>query len=550
VATEVKNMRVRLQLLPALLLLVAALPANAQEKRLTVKYRSAGNVYLDGGSADSIAVGDHVTALSRGETIAELEVVFIAERSASCRILSEKRPVQAGDIVVVKAKPAAPAEAPAVTTATVTPAPEAPVAQASSAPVERRPWARARGGVSVGLYRLWDDTPANYDFEQRTGRADLTLWDILGKPLEFSFRLRSRQDVRHRPPGFEGIPRDERLDRLYELALRYQPVDGTVRWEVGRIGASPIGIGYLDGALAAYRLVPALEVGGFFGNRPNIDSYASLPTGRKYGGFLRLLGGRGYSPGAYDGIAFFVREFVGSEVSREYVGLQGRLASGRFTSFQWAEVDLNRGWRQDLAGNTVQLSNLSVTGSYRVSNVFQASISYDQRRNYWTQEIRPLPEVLFDRFLHQGFRASLDLFRPSSIGASGSFGVRRDEKDNVTSYSWSAGLRHPQFLGLFVSVDGSGYTNPLTDGYLASARIGRSLRRVQIDVAYGASLYKLKAAAQNPIPGLTPNRLNQWGRASARVELPRGLYLQGDFEYDTGDDLKGPRVLAELGYRF
>jgi hypothetical protein len=544
-------MRVRLGLLPALIVLVAGLPVRAQEKRLTVKYRSAGNVYLDGGSADGVAVGDHLAALSRGETIAELEVVFIAERSASCRILSEKRTVQAGDVVIVKAKPVAPVEAQTVTTAAVTPAVAAPVAQAGSAPAERRPWARARGGVSIGLYRLWDDTPANYDFEQRTGRADLNLWDLWGKPYEFSFRLRSRQDVRHRPPGFEGIPRDERLDRLYELALRYQPADGTVRWEVGRIGASPIGIGYLDGALASYRLVPSLEIGGFFGNRPNIDRYASQPTGRKYGGFVRLFGGRGYAPGAYDGIAFFVREFVGSEVSREYVGVQGRLGSGRFTSFQWAEVDLNRGWRQDLAGNTVQLSNLSVTGSYRVSDAFQASLSYDQRRNYWTQEIRPLPEVLFDRFLHQGFHASLDLFRPSSIGASASFGVRKDEKDTATSYSWSAGIRHPRLFGLFVSVDGSGFTNPFTDGYLVSARASKSLGRAQIDLAYGASLYKLKAAeVQNPLPGLTPNRLNQWGRASTRFELPRGFYLQGDFEYDTGDDVKGPRLLAELGYRF
>ena len=101
-----------------------------------------------------------------------------------------------------------------------------------------------------------------------------------------------------------------------------------------------------------------------------------------------------------------------------------------------------------------------------------------------------------------------------------------------------------------MSVDGSGFTNPFTDGYLVTARASKSLGRAQIDLAYGASMYKLKTAGQNPIPGLSPNRLNQFGRGSARVELPHRFYLQGDFEYDTGDDTKGPRILGELGYRF
>jgi len=544
-------MQVHLRLPAVVLLLVAAaLPALAQEKRLTVKYRSAGNVYLDGGSADGVAVGDRLAVSSGGETIGELEVVFIAERSASCRVVTEKRPVRAGDLAILKPRATPLPEAPAAGTTTTATSPGTPATPAPATSKKTRPWARARGALSIGLYRLWDGTPANYDFEQRTGRADLGLWDLWGKPYQLNLRLRSRQDLRHRPPGFEGIPRDERLDRLYELALRYEPPQGAIRWEIGRIGSSPVGIGYLDGALASFKVAPALELGGFFGNRPNVERYQSQPSGRKYGGFLRLLSGRAYSPGTYDGLAFVVRELAGSEVSREYLGLQGRVAAGRFTSFQWVEVDVNRGWREPLAGKRYQLSNLSLSGSYRASSSLQAGLSYDQRRNYWTQEVRPLPEALFDRFLHQGLRASVDLFRPSSIGVSASLGLRRDERDDTTSRSWSVGVRHPKALGLAVSVDGSGYTNPFTDGYLVTARLGRSLRRAQIDLTYGASLYKLKTAGQNPLPGQSPDRLNQWGRASTRVELPRGLYVQGEFEYDSGDDMKGPRFLGELGYRF
>jgi hypothetical protein len=35
-----------------------------------------------------------------------------------------------------------------------------------------------------------------------------------------------------------------------------------------------------------------------------------------------------------------------------------------------------------------------------------------------------------------------------------------------------------------------------------------------------------------------------------RADLGHRVYLQGDLEYDTGDDLEGPRGFLELGYLF
>jgi hypothetical protein len=536
-------MRPQFILVPLAIVLAVSGYANAQEKRIPIKYRSSGNVYLDGGSADGLAVGDRLTVLSHGDKGAEIEVVFVSEHSASCRILSEARPVGAGDLAVLAPKAAAPVEA-------LRPAAEAPAPPAEASPEVRlpsktaAPWTRARGGFSVGWYRMWDGTATSYDFEQRTARADLSLWDILGKPYQFNLRLRSRQDVRMRPPGFEDIPRDQRKDRLYEAALRYDPKDGSFRWEAGRIGSSPMGIGYLDGVLAAYRPSSSLEVGGFFGNRPNIEGYASVASGKKYGGFFRVANGSTYAPGDYDALVAVVREFAGSEVSREYAAFQGRLAkmNGRLTSFQWAEVDLNTGWREELAGQKVQLSNLSLAVNYRVTPEVQAGISYDQRRNYWTDDIRSLPEILFDKYLRQGLRANFDVSRPNSLGFSGSVGLRSEDKTSTSSHSFGAGLRHPKLLGLYVSLDGSGYTNPTTSGYLGTLRLGKTLKSASVDVAYGASYYTLKL--------LGGSRLNQWGRATGRFNLPQHFYLQGDLEYDRGDDMKGPRALVELGYRF
>jgi hypothetical protein len=46
------------------------------------------------------------------------------------------------------------------------------------------------------------------------------------------------------------------------------------------------------------------------------------------------------------------------------------------------------------------------------------------------------------------------------------------------------------------------------------------------------------------------DRTTQWLRLMGRGELGRRVYLQGDLEYDTGDDLKGPRAFVEVGVRF
>jgi hypothetical protein len=518
--------------------------ASASELRLEVKYRSVETVYLAGGSADGLVVGDRLRILSRSEAIGEVEVVYLAEHSASCKVLRESRPVQAGDAAVIEKVAAA---APELSVVDVLPAaaPDTLPRAAASARSEPVPWARARGGVSLGWNKLWDHTENAFDFEQRTGRFDLGLWEIGGLPLQFSARARSRQDLRARPPGFEDIPSSERRDRIYEMAMRYEPQGGRFSLEAGRVGVTSLGIGYLDGAAGEMRLVGSLRLGGFFGNRADVERFSLFQSGRKYGGYLRFAGGGALWPGNYDVLVSGVRELAGSEVSREYLGYQGRLAARGFTFSQWLELDLLRGWRQGTDGQTTQLSNVSLSASYRMTPGSSLGLSYDQRRNYRTAETRTVPEIVFETFLHQGFRGSLDAARSGGIGASAFFGVRLQDQQADTAYSFGAGLRHPNLLSsrLSGSLDASGFTNGSTNGYQGSARIGRRAGAVTTDLAWGLSSYTFKSAS-----GL--RRLNQWLRLSARGEFAQGFWLYGEGEYARGDDVQGPRASLEIGYRF
>jgi hypothetical protein len=531
-------------LLCCLALVLLAASARAGEIRLDVRYRSAGTVYLAGGSADGLVVGDQLSVLSKGQAIGDLEVVFLAEHSASCKVLRETQPVKAGDAAVIQKAAIA---APETTTVEVAPAatPSILPGMQENARTEPVPWARARGGVSFGWNKLWDDTANAFDFEQRNGRLDVGLWDIGGLPLQFNARARSRQDIRANPPGFQSIPSDERRDRLYELALRYDPRGGRFSFEAGRIGVSSLGIGYLDGATAEVRAFRSLRLGGFFGNRADVERYTDFQSGQKYGGYLRLAAGGAYWPGNYDALVFGVREMAGSEVSREYLGYQGRFVAKGFNFSQWIEMDLLRGWRETPEGKKTQLSNVSLAASYRLTPGSSVAVSYDQRRNYRTAETRSVPDILFDTFLHQGFRGSVDAARSGGIGGSAFFGVRLQDQQSATAYSYGGGVRHPNMLSTHLSgsLDASGFTNGSTNGYQGSARIGRLTKSVMTDLSWGFSSYLLKGAT-------SARRLNQWLRLSARCELARGFWLYGEGEYANGDDVKGPRAALEIGYRF
>lgn len=552
--TEGKLMRKPLLLACLLVALTGAWPARAAT-RLTVRYRSAANIYLDGGRDQGLAVGDRLVVTAGRETVGELEVVYVADQSASCRIVRETRPLRAGDVATLKARPAPPAPAPAA----VPPAPAPPpvvvepapatasaLAAASAADDRPQPWARARGGVSVGFYKVDDQTPSAYDFEQRTARFDLTLSDISGRPLSFTTRLRSRQDVRARTLSSFN-PQDERQDRVYELALRYEPPSQSFAFEAGRIGISRfVGIGYLDGALFRYQVAPGLHLGAFGGQRADPDGVEVGGKGPKYGAFVGLAPGGRWAR-SWEIVLAGVREMAADDVSREYLSAESRFGSGsKWNLYQRAEIDWNRGWRlQASNGRTFQLSNLSVGANLRLSPSASASLSYDNRRNYRSHLNRSVPETFFDDLTRQGLRAGLYLGRGNGLSGSVGGGLRLAESGGKNTYSGSASVRHGNLLGgrLYLGADGSGYSGGFGDGLMLSGRVGRRFGAGHtLDLSYTRSLYRVADTQES--------RHTQWLRLSGRGELGHGVYLLGDLEYDQGDDLKGPRAFVELGYQF
>jgi hypothetical protein len=195
--------------------------------------------------------------------------------------------------------------------------------------------------------------------------------------------------------------------------------------------------------------------------------------------------------------------------------------------------------------STTQLTNVSLSLGYRMSSSSSLSLAYDGRRSYRDFRNRSLSEELFDKVLHQGFRASLSHYSSAGFGVAVGGGVRLAEGDISTSYSGNASLSHNNLFGthLLAGLDGSGFTNLSTEGFVANLRFGkRSKAGHLLDLSAGGTRYKLKTTQES--------RQTRWIRLIGRAELGHGVSLNADAEYDSGDDLKGPRGFLEIGYRF
>ena len=182
--------------------------------------------------------------------------------------------------------------------------PRRPVAAPPTEP-HARPWPRRRAGPSPGprarrpgagcevasrsaTTRCWDESEAGLDFEQRTGRLDLGALGHRGQAATPSRSASAAaQDIRARALGAADAP-----ERARRPSLRARPALRAALGQLrlrGRAASAPP-------TLRRHRLprrrpraasgcVPPLQVGGFVGQRADLDTSISSGPGRKYGGF-------------------------------------------------------------------------------------------------------------------------------------------------------------------------------------------------------------------------------------------------------------------------
>jgi len=388
--------------------LLCALPASAQQ----VRYRSADTVYLTQGSAEGVAVGDRFEILRNNAVIATVEVIFVAERSASAKVLTESTTIAAGD---------AARRIGAATRPTPPPTRDPQPATTPNPSLIRRP---------PSLATLSGTATFDAGDDRTLGRLSLRARHIADLPLHARVRARASSE--------------ENGNRLYEASLSYEGRFLGAR--VGRIGNTPyVGLGYLDGALVSVNVASFLQVGAFGGLQPDITDLSFDADRTKYGAFARV-----FTDAADVVVAAATVE------DHPFVAVDGRWAMTSTVSL------FAHGRAGDEAFNTMAGVIAQLTPRQSVT------VSYERVDPGPDDDLRTTEQVI-DDFLRQGLRAS---YRGpyATLGA----GIRSGDEGDDPAYSATAGLSHPNlFGGVYAGIHATGFSSQLSDGVFAQVRAGR-----------------------------------------------------------------------------
>lgn len=510
-----------------------------------VKYISAENVYIDGGTAQGLSVGDKLIVRDADKIVADLEIIYVSENSASCKILKQEETIEPGNLVVVYQQQE---KEPAIKQEEEQTQPESLPTQYQKKeykPKSSEPFAKISGSISAQIYHFDDLSDQNLDFTQPTLRLNLRAQKLWGKDYNLRIRSRARHNQRSRSYN-NNIPENEWRNRIYEFSISYDNENAPFNFKTGRIISNHIsGIGYIDGLLLQQNVSQNFRYGIFAGTQPEWQ-YSDFQTSlQKYGGYLN------YRKGDYGGFRMestvaAAGVYHSSTVSREFLYIQNTLSnSSRWHLYQSTEIDVNRGWRKEKAGEDVSISNLFLSARYQISKSVNVGLSYDNRKNYWTYETRSLTDSLFDDFLRRGLRGNVSIRLPYNYRIFSNVGYRKRDGDPEPTYSYGGGINKSNFIidRLFINLRASGFQNPFSDGYSFNVQIGQYfLRTNYLSIGYGNYYYKFSST--------NSTRVNRSVQANGQFYLISRFFLSTQYEYGFGEDVKGHRVFAEFGYRF
>ncbi|MBN2009691.1 hypothetical protein JW960_10140 [candidate division KSB1 bacterium] len=172
-------------------------------------------------------------------------------------------------------------------------------------------------------------------------------------------------------------------------------------------------------------------------------------------------------------------------------------------------------------------------------------MSFDNRKNYYTYEIRSVADSLFDDAMRYGVRWNINARLPNNYRVFANAGLRARQTDTQNTYSFAGGVSKFNItsMRLYVNVYASGFLNYFADGYHGSLQFGKRFQAGHdVNFSYGNYSYILST--------VNTTRMNQWLRANSTLQLFRHFYVSENYEYVWGDDSPGQRVYAELEYRF
>ena len=504
-----------------------------------VSYLSSGSVYLDYGSNIGLKTGDRLDIIRNGNVIARIEITYLASASASCKIISAQTEIKVGDTARWIERTTETTESDTVAEVRTRMVPEKQQKAQRSASNTR-----VRGVFSVQWYHRDDQSAAAMDFDQWNARLSLRVQNMWTSDLNLRVNTRARFDRRTHALG-TNVPEEEWRNRIYWIALAYEPADKPFNFQVGRLASNKFsGLGYLDGLILQHNIGKSFNWGIFGGLQPDMSSADFSSDMQKYGIYSTFRSGT-YSATYLQTTLALAGSYTAGKVNREYAYFEFRMSDKSGWRINHSmEIDYNSSWRKSYSGNTFSLTSIYFSGSYKFNKWLTTGIGYDNRKNYLTYAYYSRAQELFNEAQRQSLRGDIWINIPAEMSVSLRAGVREGQGDARKSYNYGLTMVKSNLINKYLqaTVGFTGFQNLYNHGISPSASLRFQLGAISTGTAYGAYRYTLDSTDKQ--------RINQYMNFNFSVPVWSGLYLQGQYYYDWGDDMQGHRVLAELGYRF
>jgi hypothetical protein len=514
--------------------------AFAETIRAKVVGLSQSAIYIDAGSASGLTKGNTGEVQRNGARIASIEVLFVSEKSASCKVMEKTSAPQEGDDAILEIVRSA-GVLPKDSIRQLSTQKESSVAK--PAPQKSALKMRVTGRIAFQTYYVDNQDASNLSFAQPSLLLSGRIENIAQSFYSFSLFMRSSwTDHQRRLNESSG---SEWLSRIYEASLSYRNPASDLQYSAGRIRSNRIsGIGDFDGLMFDYKLNGHFSLGAFGGTQPDLRTSKIKTDMTKYGAYSSYESGE-VSSLQFNSVLAVAGEYLKGNINREFVYEQINLSTRRQLSlYQSGELNINRGWRRDAAGKTLELSSMLVSVRYMPLTFLTTSFNYDNRTNYRTYETKTVPDTLFDNHLQQGVWAGAELRFLGNMNFDVNGGVRAKKKESIQSRTGSMGFSVSDLWKSRVntSLRLNLFKNVYSNGYQPTVSLSRSiLPALEGGVQIGQDHY------HSQLGDLQTK--NNWLKLNLSYLFSRRVFGLAYAEFYRGGKQNSNRYFVELGFR-
>lgn len=523
--------------------LCAALGGGALARTYRITYLTSATAYIDAGQDDGISVGSHIDVMRGGVVIASLKVSDVSSHRASCAVESTSAPLVVGDeIQFVRV------ERPVDVPPAVVPGAPALAAQIdeSDAPVAKphESWARSmgiKGRVGVQYLGVFDQSGYGGDITRPSFDVRLEGTRVGGSAFDIEVDARARHTYQVIADGTEY---NDAEARVYRLNAAWRSQGDRVRVAVGRQFSSALStISTFDGVVAEFDGV-RYSAGAFAGTQPTPVDYAWSLDVQEYGVFVRARS----APRAslrWEGVLAGVGSYQDGHINREYVPVLGRLMSRTVSLTLLQEIDIYRGWRENVEGDQYGFTSTFASARWRVTKAVDLDAGYDNRRNVLLYDDYLSPETAFDAAYREGVwgGASWNVAERYRFGAT----VRNSSggsAGDAASYTLTASANRLSPANLNLRIRTTRYDNERSDGWMFTTGAGWSPdARWSLDLYGGFRGDYGKSVS-------SPDVTTSWFGAEVDVSLVQGWYLNLSGENSSSGADAYNQVYTSLSWRF